>query len=157
MAKNETITTVAEGTRLLTTQTGKERERFSRLYGVFLEDDEEVAGEFKLVQRNFPSQRIMNDWMERAGWTHPDRAGRFVIYRGTPLKGLKVTQDRDLGQVEEQGVQAIPAPTFPRLPAAPKPVVPSVAEAEASDVSDVSTPDEIDVESLMDEDGAVVV
>lgn len=148
----ENIVTVADGTRLETTQTGKERERYSRLYGVFMEVDP-ATQQMKLIMRNFPSQRIMNEWMQRTGWDSPARKGSFVIMRGTPVDGLKVTQEREFGQAHIEGVQAVPTPTQPRPPAAPKPEAPVASEAEASEVSDVSTPEPIKVE--FSEDGGI--
>lgn len=145
----ESITTLAEGGRLGVTRTGEERERFSRLYGIFLEDG-------KLKLRNFPSQRIMGIWMDKTGWSSPERAGQVVIVRGQPLSGLKVTKVEMIREADMEGIGAVLAPTTPRAKAAPKPEVPDGSEQDAEDTIDNTDATTADA-SLLGEDGELNV
>ncbi len=132
-------TVVTEGSKLKTTQTGKERERFSKLYGIFIEKHE---GATVLILRNFPSQRIMNEWLEASGWKLPERRKKYVIMRGVPMEGLKVFKVEEVAAAPIMaGVSTQKAPTTPRVPAAPKPVVPVTSEETAENLNDDSEDD----------------
>lgn len=144
----EDIKTLIEGERLTVTRTGDARERFSRLYGVFLEDG-------KLILRNFPSQRIMGLWLDKTGWSLPEKLGTYVIMRGVPLKGLKVTRTESIGEMEMEGVGALVQPTQPRKPAAPKPEVPAGSQQDAKDSIDVT--DSVTADAEVDADGDINV
>jgi hypothetical protein len=109
----------------------------------------------KLILRNFPSQRIMGLWLDKSGWSAPERVGTYVIIRGTPLKGLKVTRTENIGEAEMEGVGALVAPTQPRKPAAPKPEVPAGTQQDAEDSVDVT--DATTADADLAEDGSICV
>ncbi len=141
---------VTEGSRLETTQKGTERKRFAKLYGIFME---EIEGQMRLVVRNFPSQRIMKEWLERTGWTTPEKKASYIIFHGKPKSGLRVFSMEEMAAAPIlEAVSTVTSPTTPRAPAASKPAFPALSETSSDDLHEEE--EDLD-EDLVDEEGKV--